>query len=90
MNEHRACRRASELISQSLDRPLDRAERRSLFWHLLLCRSCRAFRKHVEGIRGFLRNGQAPPLRTSYLSTTLSPEARERLRETVTRGASPP
>jgi len=87
--KHSACRRATELISLSMDRPLSRAESRSLRGHMILCRSCRTFQKQIHEIREFLRAAGAPTLRSSYLSTTLSPEAKERLRTAVSLGSSP-
>ncbi|MCP3905008.1 MAG: zf-HC2 domain-containing protein [Planctomycetes bacterium] len=75
-----ACRRASELISLSLDRPLDRAERRALFWHVVICSSCRTFRKQVESVRSFLRADGTAPLPTSFLDANLSDDARARIR----------
>lgn len=35
-----SCRRASELMSQQLDRPLSLSEKARLHTHLFICRSC--------------------------------------------------
>lgn len=41
------CRQASEMVSQSLDRPLTRRERWSLKAHLLMCAACSRFRRQL-------------------------------------------
>lgn len=46
-----SCRRATELLSQQLDRELSAEERAALKAHLLICRGCRA----VDGQFRFLR-----------------------------------
>ena len=45
------CKKATRLMSASLDRPLARGERISLRLHLLLCRGCRAFRAQIGLLR---------------------------------------
>jgi predicted anti-sigma-YlaC factor YlaD len=42
------CRQASQLISQSLDRPLTLRERFVLKLHLFICEFCRQFRQHMQ------------------------------------------
>ena len=42
------CEAASELASRELDEALPRVERAALWCHLLACRSCRRFRKHLR------------------------------------------
>jgi len=53
------CKKATHLMSASLDRPLNRRERFTLRLHLLLCRGCRAFREQIGLLReisaGFAR-----------------------------------
>ncbi|QDT05533.1 hypothetical protein K227x_39330 [Rubripirellula lacrimiformis] len=39
------CKQISELISQSLDRPLPLGKRMSVWMHLKMCRLCAAFRR---------------------------------------------
>jgi predicted anti-sigma-YlaC factor YlaD len=51
MNLKVSCRRATELLSQQLDRELSLEERAALQAHLLICRGCRA----VDGQFRFLR-----------------------------------
>jgi len=51
MNGVSSCRRAAELLSQSLDEPLDLADRTQLRLHLFICRGCRHVEHQFEGIR---------------------------------------
>ena len=45
------CKQASQVISQSLDRPLTARERFALSLHLLICKYCRQFSQHLQTIR---------------------------------------
>lgn len=42
-----SCREETELMSQALDRPLSFGERFQLSMHLMLCKGCRATKKHL-------------------------------------------
>ncbi|MDA8363635.1 MAG: zf-HC2 domain-containing protein [Gammaproteobacteria bacterium] len=45
------CAEASRLLSQAMERPLDRKERAMLRLHLLICRMCRKFDKQLAFMR---------------------------------------
>jgi Putative zinc-finger len=45
------CRQASQLISQSLDRPLTLRERLALKLHLIICEFCKRFSQQVQTLR---------------------------------------
>ena len=45
-----SCRRAAELITQSLDDPLRGHQRACLAVHMLLCGSCRRFRRQITAL----------------------------------------
>lgn len=49
------CKQASQLLSQSLDRPLTRGERLRLRFHLLICRFCKRFGQQIVGLRTAIR-----------------------------------
>lgn len=49
------CKRATELISKSMEESLSLVERAELKLHLFLCECCEQFRKQVELLRGVLR-----------------------------------
>jgi hypothetical protein len=42
------CKQASQLVSQSLDRPLSWSERMQLRFHLLICNVCRHFKQQLN------------------------------------------
>jgi hypothetical protein len=85
------CREASQLISESLDKPLTLRQRMSLKVHLLMCRYCTRFQRQMLFLRDVLHrtaheeSGDAYP-ESSDIS--LTPEARERIKASVKR-ASP-
>ena len=45
------CKQTSQLISQSLDRPLTMRERFALHLHLLFCKYCKQFSQHLQTLR---------------------------------------
>ena len=46
-----SCKNASQIISQSLDRPLTIRERFALQLHLLICKYCNRFSQQLQTIR---------------------------------------
>lgn len=42
------CKQASQLVSQSLDRPLSWSERVQLRFHLLICNACQRFKQQLN------------------------------------------
>ncbi|MBB5017984.1 hypothetical protein HNQ59_001269 [Chitinivorax tropicus] len=46
-----ACKEATRLMSQGMDRKLTVAEQVSLKLHLALCQGCRHFNRHIHFIR---------------------------------------
>lgn len=46
-----SCKQASQIISQSLDRPLTMRERFALKLHLLICKYCKRFSQQIHSIR---------------------------------------
>jgi glutaredoxin len=45
-----SCKQASQIISQSLDRPLTMRERFALKLHLLICKYCKRFSQQLHNI----------------------------------------
>lgn len=45
------CKQNSELLSQSLDRPVSFREKMAMCMHLMMCRGCRNFEKQLNFIR---------------------------------------
>ena len=86
------CDESSQLMSDSLDRPLTWVERLALRLHLLICRNCRRFRRQVEFIHMAIhfvarRPAADEPLTLAPSSIdTLSPEARQRIADALRRG----
>ena len=50
-----SCKQASQLISQSLDRPLRLNERFALKFHLIICKYCKRFSQQVQTLRVALK-----------------------------------
>lgn len=49
------CKEASQLISQSLDRPLSWSERWQLKVHLWMCDACRRFKQQLNQLKQHLK-----------------------------------
>jgi hypothetical protein len=55
-----SCKEATELVSRSLDSPLDWRQRLGLRLHLLVCSLCREFRRQLLFLREALRRYPGP------------------------------
>ena len=44
------CKQATQLMSESRDRPLNFFQRMGLRFHLFICNGCRAYNKHLSFI----------------------------------------
>jgi len=77
------CDQASQLISLSQDRPLNRLERTALFLHTLVCRLCRGYRRQLRLMRATLGKVAEPDapsaVATSLLDEDESAQRRARL-----------
>lgn len=56
------CDQASQLISNSQERQLNRPERCALSFHLLICRVCRKYKKQLKFMRNILLRLKEPQL----------------------------
>jgi hypothetical protein len=81
-----ACRKATELISLSMDQRLSLRQRWSLAFHLAVCRGCRQFQRQVRLMRQLVRDAgfeaASPP---SATAPELSTEARARIEAALRR-----
>ena len=73
------CREASELVSDELEAPLSRLEALALRGHLLVCSSCRRFRRQIRLIREAARLRARSAEASSGPDGRLSDEARRRI-----------
>ncbi len=75
------CRQTSQLLSQSLDRPLSFRERLSLRLHLLMCGACRRFAKQLRFLRRAMAAMETRALADGRLR--LGGRARERIKQAM-------
>src|SRR5258707_2263012 len=75
------CREASRLQSEALDHRLTPVQRFGLRMHLILCKWCRRYGKQIR----FLRHAahKHPEQVAEASPSTLSPEARQRLKRAL-------
>ena len=76
------CDESSRLLSDSLDRDLTRVEHVALRLHDATCKSCKRFFKQLE----FMRRA-APKAVAEGGGQSLSPEAKEQIRESLRRAS---
>ena len=76
------CQESSELVSQSLDHPLTFSDRAKLKLHLLMCKACHRFNRHLMQLRSAILS----LLRTieQDKSITLPPEAKANIIKKLT------
>ena len=84
-----SCQEVTRLVSDSLDRPLPFRVLLGVRIHLFLCKWCDRFRRQLLFIRQALRQG-AGHLEDRDLPSLppLSPETRERIKQSLTREES--
>lgn len=78
-----SCQKVSELVSQSLDRPLGLRERIGLKLHLAMCRMCNRYRRQITFLSDSARAMLHHPRGAQDLDTELTAEARERCRRAI-------
>jgi hypothetical protein len=84
-----SCREAARLQSISASSGLSPAQKFGLRVHLLLCGWCRRYEKQLTFVRGEVSKESAAPADTGPRS--LSPEARERMKQLLSgKGKQPP
>ena len=71
-----ACKQASKLLSQSLDRPLSWSELMQLKLHLMMCGACSRFKKQLNLLRAALQNIRTNMENNSAITLPLAVKAR--------------
>lgn len=79
-----ACKQTTELISQSMERPLTLRERVLLKLHLWVCMWCQWYLEHLQIMRDTMRLQENENDDVDVSTTRLSDEARERIRRNLT------
>ncbi len=78
-----SCEQTSELLSRGLDQHLPFTQRMAIRIHLLMCRACSQYEKQLHFIRRAARRLSQATEHGDQAATPLSPEARERIRNTL-------
>ncbi|MHC4910784.1 MAG: anti-sigma factor family protein [Planctomycetota bacterium] len=81
-----SCRKATQLISESMDRRLTRGEKVALCLHLACCGTCRRFRTQITMVRTLLRRCAGrleSPVEPADDAYALPEDARERIRQAL-------
>lgn len=77
------CKQASQLISQSLDRPLSLGNRIRLRFHLVICDACMHFKKQMHVLQKALQRLRQQT--ESDTTVTLSADAKKRIKQTASK-----
>lgn len=75
------CKQASQLISQSLDRPLSFTSRMQLRFHLFICDACTRFKQQLNQLRSAVKRVTSHTENDS--SIRLSKEAKTRISNSI-------
>ncbi len=82
-----SCKQASQMVSESMDRPLRLRERVTLRMHLLMCSFCTRFVRQMRVLRrAVVQLGQATPESSVLPQVSLSTEARARISRVLSEG----
>jgi hypothetical protein len=85
------CDQSAQLMSKSQEATLSRAERWALGFHLLVCRSCRKYKKQLKTLRATLKkiaqphiwDTAAPPLLDDEQARALQKRISKRIQENL-------
>ncbi len=78
------CEQSNRLISQSFDADLSRCERLAVRLHVLMCRSCRKFKKKLRLLHEMLQQDElSSVIATSMKDITLSTEDKNRIQKSL-------
>lgn len=79
-----SCREVTRLVSDGLERELPLRERMQLRLHVMMCRSCSAYRRQIRVLdRLFRGHGGEQTATPGENGTGLSAEAKERIKAAV-------
>jgi len=79
-----SCKDVTQLISESMDRSIPLGKRIGVRIHLLICRFCARYRRHLLLIRETVRQIMTDEDRPEApFRETLAAEARERIKESL-------
>ena len=81
-----SCKEASRLISDAQERPLSLVEKFGLYTHLLICKSCINYNKHIKFMRKAIMSARDNA--SMELDTGMSDSARDRIRQKLNQKAS--
>lgn len=82
-----SCKQASQLVSQSFDRPISARERLALAFHLMICKFCRRFNRQLTQISSVIHKLTRHTEQDESLQ--LSAEAKQRIAESLESGQGP-
>jgi hypothetical protein len=77
------CKRAAQLIAQSLETPLTWRQRLALAFHLCVCDMCRRFRRQMRLVQRAGRTLDLPEPMPGQEDGALPAEARERIKRVL-------
>jgi hypothetical protein len=78
-----ACKRAAQLIAQSLETPLTWRQRLALAWHLSVCAMCRRFRRQIRLVQRAGRAADPAEAMPGQEDVALPEGARERIKQAL-------
>ncbi len=78
-----SCKDTTELLSRAQDERLSFTERMGVRIHLLMCHLCRGYEKQLRFIRKATESLAQGSSHDDEAATSLSPEARERVKDAL-------
>lgn len=70
------CKQASQVISQSLDRPLSRSDRMKLKFHLFICKACNRFNQQLRLLSHVVKHIRNDTENNAQIQLSLEAKAR--------------
>lgn len=82
-----SCKAVSQLVSESMDRPVSMSESLEMKMHLIMCKFCSRFKKQLKSIHKTVREN-ADLIEELEDRATLCSEAKDRMKHLINKSAS--
>ena len=79
------CDQAARYLSESQEKPLKSVERKALFFHLLVCRFCRKYKRQLKFLRSLMTKLSDTHIDEKATPHFLDPEQKQAFQERLTK-----
>ena len=79
------CDQAARYLSESQEKPLKGVERKALFFHLLICKFCRKYKRQLRFLRALMVKLSDPYIYEKAIPHFMEPEQKQVFQERISK-----